>query len=104
MNCLGLLFRMIESDKMKKSEKLTSISIFKSVADAADLEDVAAFFLEAGWCRLCVRRTLMVSEANDVHLPTWMVRVLPWISKEGEEQINWRSRICVGHDIGGRLL
>ena len=84
MNCLGLLFRMIESDKMKKSEKLTSISIFKSVADAADLEDVAAFFLETGWWwRLCVRRVLIVSEADDVPLPTWMARVLLCISKEG---------------------
>ena len=45
---MGLSFRMIESDKIKKTEKLTSISISKSVAEAADLEDVAAFFLEAG--------------------------------------------------------
>ena len=100
---MGLSFRMIEFDRIKKTGKLTSISIFKSVADAADLEDVAAFFLEAGLWRLCVRRILMVSEADDVPLPTWMARMLPWVSKEGEEQINQRSRICVGHDIGGRL-
>ena len=42
---MGLSFRLIESDKIKKTEKLTSISIFKSVVDAADLEDVTAFFL-----------------------------------------------------------
>ena len=46
---MGLLFCMIESDRIKRTEKLSSISIFKSVADGADLEDVAAFFLEAGW-------------------------------------------------------
>ena len=105
--CLGLSFHTIKSDKIEKAEKLTSISIFKSVAvaDAADLEDIAAFFLEAVlWWRLCVHRILMVSEAGDVPLPTWMARMLPWVSKEGEEQINQRSRICVGYDVGGRLL